>query len=77
MHDDEQLTIKQTAANHWVVQSRSEEVSGALTRQAAEAERELVRRLRRRTAKMRSIAPRRPPIGERSGADRGAFRSSR
>lgn len=60
MQDDEQLTVKQTATGYWVVQSGSEHISGAVTRQAAEAERELMRRLRRRTADMRSASPRRP-----------------
>ena len=39
--------------------------AGAVTRQAAEAERELMRRLRRRTATMRSAAPRRPRVVDR------------
>jgi hypothetical protein len=59
MQDDNQLTVKQTATGYWVVQSGSEQISGAVTRQAAEAERELMRRLRRRTADMRSASPRR------------------
>jgi len=59
MHEDEQLTIKQKATNHWVVERGPDEIAGALTRQAAESERELVRRLRRRTAQMRRAAPRR------------------
>jgi hypothetical protein len=60
MHDDEQLTVKQKTLNYWVVERGRDEIAGGLTRQAAEAERELVRRLRRRTAQMRSTAPRRP-----------------
>ncbi len=60
MQNDQQLTVKQTATNYWVVERGAQELSGALTRQAAEAERELVRRLRARTAQMRSTAPRRP-----------------
>jgi hypothetical protein len=58
--DEPQLSVKRAATNYWVVSSGSEQVAGAVTRQAAEAERELVRRLRRRTAQMRSTAPRRP-----------------
>ncbi|HEY1451168.1 MAG TPA: hypothetical protein VGF47_09455 [Solirubrobacteraceae bacterium] len=58
--DEPQLSVKRTATNYWVVSSGSEQVAGAVTRQAAEAERELVRRLRRRTAQMRSAAPSRP-----------------
>jgi hypothetical protein len=65
MQDDKQLTVKQTATGYWVVQSGSEQISGAVTRQAAEAERELMRRLRRRTADMRSTSPRRPGAVER------------
>jgi hypothetical protein len=60
MQNDQQLTVKQTAANYWVVERGPEEVAGAITRQAAEAECELMRRLRQRTAQMRSSAPRRP-----------------
>jgi hypothetical protein len=60
MQNDQQLTLKQTATNYWVVERGPQELSGGLTRQAAEAERELVRRLRARTAQMRSTAPRRP-----------------
>jgi hypothetical protein len=65
MQDDKQLTVKQTATGYWVVQSGSEQISGAVTRQAAEAERELMRRLRRRTADMRSTSPRRTRAVER------------
>jgi hypothetical protein len=65
MQDDTRLTVRQTPTGYWVVQSGSEQISGAVTRQAAEAERELMRRLRRRTATMRSAAPRRPPVVQR------------
>lgn len=64
MQDDEQLTVSKTPTGYWVVRSGSEQLSGAVTRQAAEAERELMRRLRRRTATMRSAAPRRPRVVE-------------
>jgi hypothetical protein len=63
--DEQQLTVKQASSTYWVVQSGSEQLSGAVTRQAAEAERDLMRRLRRRTANMRSSAPRRPRLVER------------
>jgi hypothetical protein len=66
MPANEQLTVKQTARNYWVVQSGSEAVAGGVTRQAAEAERELMRRLRRRTADMRSVSPHRPRAVERT-----------
>jgi hypothetical protein len=60
MERSEQLTVKQASRNYWVVRSDGEQIAGAVTRQAAEAERELVSRLRRRAAQMRSSAPRRP-----------------
>jgi hypothetical protein len=65
MQDDKQLTVQRTATGYWVVQSGAEQLCGAVTRQAAEAERELMRRLRRRTAEMRSASPRRPRGVER------------
>jgi hypothetical protein len=67
MQDDKQLTVRQTSRNYWVVQSGAAEISGGVTRQAAEAERELMRRLRQRTAKMRSAAPLRPRVVGRVG----------
>jgi hypothetical protein len=60
MQDSNKLIVKQTASNYWVVERGPDQIAGGLTREAAEAERELVRRLRRRTAQMRSAAPRRP-----------------
>ncbi len=65
MAESEQLSVKRTATNYWVVQSGGAELSGGVTRHAAEAERELVQRLRRRTAQMRATAPRRPRVTER------------
>jgi hypothetical protein len=65
MQANEQLTVKRTARNFWIVQSGPDALAGGVTRRAAEAERELVRRLRRRTADMRSVAPRRPRVAER------------
>jgi hypothetical protein len=59
MQEREPLIVKQRASNYWVVERGTDEIAGALTRQAAESERELVRRLRRRTAQMRRAAPRR------------------
>jgi hypothetical protein len=44
----ERLTIKQTATGYWVVQRGSVQLAGAVTRRAAEAERELAERLRNR-----------------------------
>jgi hypothetical protein len=64
MHEDQQLTVKQTANNYWVVERGQNAIAGALTREAAEAERELVRRLRLRTGELRTSAPRRRrPVG--------------
>lgn len=59
MPNEEPLTVKQQARTYWVVERGSHEIAGGPTRQAAEAERELVRRLRSRTAQMRRAAPRR------------------
>jgi hypothetical protein len=65
MTESEQLTVKQAARTYWVVESGAGELSGGVTRAAAESERELVRRLRRRTAQMRSAAPHRPRAVDR------------
>jgi hypothetical protein len=65
MTESEQLTVKQAARTYWVVESGADELSGGVTRQAAESERELLRRLRRRTTQMRSAAPHRPRAVER------------
>jgi hypothetical protein len=48
MREPEQLTIKQTATGYWTVRRGSVDLAGAMTRQGAEAERELRRRLRKR-----------------------------
>jgi hypothetical protein len=47
----ERLTIKQTATGYWTVQRGAVHVAGSMTREGAEAERELLRRLSRRTVK--------------------------
>jgi hypothetical protein len=44
----ERLTITQTATGYWVVQRGSVQLAGAVTRKAAESERELLERLRAR-----------------------------
>jgi hypothetical protein len=62
----EKLTVRQTASNYWVVESGTLELAGSLTRKGAEAERELMRRLRRRAAEARSSSRRRPRAAERS-----------
>jgi hypothetical protein len=43
--DEEQLSVKQTATGYWIVKRGAVELAGAVTRQGAEAERELMRRL--------------------------------
>jgi hypothetical protein len=50
--ENEQLTVKQTATGYWVVRRGAVELAGAVTRQAAEAERELMRRLGDRSSHM-------------------------
>jgi len=54
----EPLTIKQTPTGYWAVQRGNRQVGGALTRRGAEAERELLRRLARRSP--RRAAARQP-----------------
>ena len=59
MPEERELTIKQTSTGYWVVRSGDAEIAGALTRKAAESERDLMRRLRTRTAEVRTSGPRR------------------
>jgi hypothetical protein len=47
----ERLTIKQTPTGYWAVQRGAVHLSGSMTRSGAEAECELLKRLRRRTVK--------------------------
>jgi hypothetical protein len=47
----EQLTIQRTATGYWTVQRGAIHVAGSMTREGAEAERELLRRLSRRSVK--------------------------
>ena len=49
MHD-QRLTIKQTSTGYWAVQRGSVHLAGAMTREAAEAEREMLTRIGDRTA---------------------------
>jgi hypothetical protein len=51
MPQPEQLTIRQTPTGYWTVQRGATHLTGAATRKGAEAERELLRRLSRRTVK--------------------------
>ena len=67
----QRLKIKQTATGYWVVERGAVQLAGAMTRQAAEAERDLLNRLRdrsvRRISRTRGRGPRlagsRPPAG--------------
>jgi hypothetical protein len=52
----EQLTVQQTATHYWVVQREGVDVAGAVTREGADAECELLRGLRARRVRR---APRR------------------
>lgn len=45
----ERLTVKQTATGYWVVQRGGVHLAGAVTRKGAEAERDLLERLRERS----------------------------
>ncbi|HEX3511527.1 MAG TPA: hypothetical protein VHT27_10575 [Solirubrobacteraceae bacterium] len=45
------LTIRQTATGYWTVQRAGRDVAGSMTRRGAEAERDLVLRLGRRTVR--------------------------
>jgi hypothetical protein len=47
----EQLKIKQTATGYWVVERGAVQLAGAMTRGAAEAERDLLNCLRVRSVK--------------------------
>ena len=44
----ERLTVKRTATGYWVVRRGSVQLAGSVTRAGAEAERELLERLRER-----------------------------
>jgi hypothetical protein len=47
----ERLEIRQTATGYWTVQRGEKQLAGAMTREAAEREREMLRRLSERTLK--------------------------
>jgi hypothetical protein len=68
----ERLTIKQTATGYWVVERGAVQLAGATTRRAAEAERDLLNRLRDRSVRRLSgrgeasrIGAARPTVGQR------------
>jgi len=50
-----QLEIRQTATGYWTVQREGRHVTGAMTRRAAEAERDLMLRLRSRTVRRNAV----------------------
>lgn len=51
------LTIKQTPTGYWSVQRGSVHLAGAMTRKGAEAERDMLHRLRSRTVWRRAKRP--------------------
>jgi hypothetical protein len=51
----ERLTIKQTATGYWVVEQGSVQLAGAMTREGAESERDLRKRLRNRSLRRVSL----------------------
>jgi hypothetical protein len=63
------LTIKQTATGYWIVERGRVALSGAMTRAAAEAERDMLNALRVRTVRRTRRRPARVP-GTRSAAAR-------
>jgi hypothetical protein len=69
----ERLTIKQTPTRYWVVEQGAVQVAGAMTREAAEAERELLNRLRNRSFR-RGSRPR-TRTAPRAGSRPPALRS--
>jgi hypothetical protein len=65
----EPLTVKQTPTGYWIVERGAIQLAGAPTRRAAEAERDLLDRLRSRSL-------RRPTRARASAAERSSNRSS-
>jgi hypothetical protein len=63
---DERLTIKQTATGYWTVQRGATQLAGAMTRAAAEREREMLKRLGACTAKRTRSRSRRPTAAARA-----------
>jgi hypothetical protein len=60
MQQHEQLTIRQTRTGYWTVQRGRVHVAGAMTRKAAEAERDLRNRLSGRTVRRAGTRPNPP-----------------
>jgi hypothetical protein len=48
---DKPLTIRQTATGYWTVQREGKDVAGSMTQRGAEAERDLMLRLSRRSVR--------------------------
>ena len=63
---DERLTIQRTATGYWTVQRGATQLAGAMTREAAEREREMLRRLSERSAKRTRSRSRRPAAAART-----------
>jgi hypothetical protein len=53
----QRLTIKQTPTGYWTVQRGAVQVAAAMTRRGAEAERELLQRLARRSVRRAGSRP--------------------
>jgi hypothetical protein len=49
--EPDRLTIKRTATGYWTVQRGDVHLTGSMTRKGAEAERDLLKRLSRRTVR--------------------------
>ena len=64
----ERLTIKQTATGYWVVERGAVQLAGGTTRRAAEAERDLLNRLRDRSVRRVSRARAASLAGSRPAA---------
>jgi hypothetical protein len=51
----QRLTIRQTKTGYWTVQREGRDVAGSMTRRGAEAERDLMLRLSRRTVRRTAV----------------------
>jgi hypothetical protein len=63
----ERLTIKQTTTGYWVVEQGAIQLAGAMTRSAAEAERDLMNNLRNRSLRRIARPLRRSPRPKGAG----------
>jgi hypothetical protein len=64
----QRLTVRQTATGYWVVQRGAVSLAGAVTREAAEAERELLERLRDRGPRRAHVSGRAHEPADRTSA---------